>query len=114
MSNEKLDRKSTRLNSSHLGISYAVFCLKKKNQPRTRAAVHVLIEETVLLTPGPLGLVHRDVSGAQQSVEVGAAVGVNGNPDTGTEGDVQAIDLTPHGHALNQLFCHLGRMLRVV
>src|SRR3989454_8881107 len=33
-----LDRKSTRLNSSHLVISYAVFCLKKKknksNQPR--------------------------------------------------------------------------------
>src|ERR1039457_2628008 len=26
-----LDRKSTRLNSSHLGISYAVFCLKKNN-----------------------------------------------------------------------------------
>src|ERR1039458_3281191 len=26
------DRKSTRLNSSHLGISYAVFCLKKKYQ----------------------------------------------------------------------------------
>src|SRR5438045_7911123 len=26
----KGDRKSTRLNSSHLGISYAVFCLKKK------------------------------------------------------------------------------------
>src|SRR5205814_9109018 len=31
ISGEKiLDRKSTRLNSSHLGISYAVFCLKKK------------------------------------------------------------------------------------
>src|SRR5256885_12685241 len=29
---EKLDRKSTRLNSSHLVISYAVFCLKKKNK----------------------------------------------------------------------------------
>src|SRR5205814_7874085 len=27
---ETRDRKSTRLNSSHLGISYAVFCLKKK------------------------------------------------------------------------------------
>src|SRR5699024_12241544 len=26
-----LDRKSTRLNSSHVSISYAVFCLKKKN-----------------------------------------------------------------------------------
>src|SRR5262245_24566664 len=29
------DRKSTRLNSSHLGISYAVFCLKKKKQNKT-------------------------------------------------------------------------------
>src|SRR5438045_4837929 len=28
----KGDRKSTRLNSSHLGISYAVFCLKKKKE----------------------------------------------------------------------------------
>src|ERR1035438_10255355 len=27
-----VDRKSTRLNSSHLDISYAVFCLKKKNK----------------------------------------------------------------------------------
>src|SRR5947209_12584597 len=27
-----LDRKSTRLNSSHANISYAVFCLKKKNK----------------------------------------------------------------------------------
>src|SRR2546427_6867903 len=29
------DRKSTRLNSSHSQISYAVFCLKKKNNTRT-------------------------------------------------------------------------------
>src|SRR5437899_13063827 len=29
------DRKSTRLNSSHLGISYAVFCLKKKKRKKT-------------------------------------------------------------------------------
>src|SRR5258705_6744059 len=29
------DRKSTRLNSSHLGISYAVFCLKKKKNTNT-------------------------------------------------------------------------------
>src|SRR3989442_3307258 len=29
------DRKSTRLNSSHVRISYAVFCLKKKNKPNT-------------------------------------------------------------------------------
>src|SRR5260221_5743385 len=30
-----IDRKSTRLNSSHTVISYAVFCLKKKKQNRT-------------------------------------------------------------------------------
>src|SRR5256885_3116427 len=30
------DRKSTRLNSSHLVISYAVFCLNNKNRPRYR------------------------------------------------------------------------------
>src|SRR5258707_5752424 len=30
--NPALDRKSTRLNSSHANISYAVFCLKKKKQ----------------------------------------------------------------------------------
>src|SRR5258707_2721319 len=30
----KIDRKSTRLNSSHANISYAVFCLKKKNNKR--------------------------------------------------------------------------------
>src|SRR2546430_8087890 len=32
------DRKSTRLNSSHSQISYAVFCLKKKNNPPCGAA----------------------------------------------------------------------------
>src|SRR5204863_4676257 len=31
-SNPELDRKSTRLNSSHVEISYAVFCLKKKKK----------------------------------------------------------------------------------
>src|SRR3712207_6943374 len=31
LDSEVLDRKSTRLNSSHANISYAVFCLKKKN-----------------------------------------------------------------------------------
>src|SRR5436305_8512665 len=30
----EIDRKSTRLNSSHVRISYAVFCLKKKNRSR--------------------------------------------------------------------------------
>src|SRR5437899_3406121 len=33
------DRKSTRLNSSHLGISYAVFCLKKKKNSNRNLTV---------------------------------------------------------------------------
>src|SRR2546426_6274157 len=42
----RADRKSTRLNSSHLVISYAVFCLKKKkrwtnNCDKTRPETHV-------------------------------------------------------------------------
>src|ERR1039458_10534424 len=38
------DRKSTRLNSSHLGISYAVFCLKKKKDTK-----ELLLPETTSL-----------------------------------------------------------------
>src|SRR5205814_7210582 len=38
------DRKSTRLNSSHLGISYAVFCLKKKKKKQYTAAPPSLLQ----------------------------------------------------------------------
>src|SRR5947209_17263385 len=44
-----LDRKSTRLNSSHANISYAVFCLKKKKE---RAKVHT----PTATTTSPLAL----------------------------------------------------------
>src|SRR5258708_8507551 len=39
---ELLDRKSTRLNSSHQIISYAVFCLKKKTNTTHRTQLHQL------------------------------------------------------------------------
>src|SRR5262245_63535159 len=39
------DRKSTRLNSSHLGISYAVFCLKKKKTNATRSGNNLIAEK---------------------------------------------------------------------
>src|SRR5690348_18043668 len=45
----ELDRKSTRLNSSHPSISYAVFCLKKKNEA---FAAQVLSTLTVLVATG--------------------------------------------------------------
>src|SRR5256885_9904983 len=46
----ELDRKSTRLNSSHLVISYAVFCLKKKKtrHDKRTATAGVPIQYTVL------------------------------------------------------------------
>src|SRR5439155_26437259 len=36
---DSLDRKSTRLNSSHVAISYAVFCLKKKKKDRSTVTI---------------------------------------------------------------------------
>src|SRR3712207_8966540 len=38
---EVVDRKSTRLNSSHANISYAVFCLKKKQQLSTISYLYI-------------------------------------------------------------------------
>src|SRR2546426_5343600 len=49
------DRKSTRLNSSHLVISYAVFCLKKKKKDRTRDTTPA----NALSTAGVCGLDQR-------------------------------------------------------
>src|SRR6266571_3753562 len=48
------DRKSTRLNSSHMSISYAVFCLKKKKKVfRLKSAA---LERIFRITPQPKGL----------------------------------------------------------
>src|SRR2546427_9617647 len=44
------DRKSTRLNSSHSQISYAVFCLKKKKKTKNRVSILVLRQDTVWLS----------------------------------------------------------------
>src|SRR5947209_11112810 len=43
---ESGDRKSTRLNSSHANISYAVFCLKKKNKAVIAIAACVDVDDT--------------------------------------------------------------------
>src|SRR5256885_4103523 len=52
----RADRKSTRLNSSHLVISYAVFCLKKKNKQLHQVGSHPTSPQYVLSlvqrTPG--------------------------------------------------------------
>src|SRR5207245_7723949 len=48
---DRLDRKSTRLNSSHGSISYAVFCLKKKKKRRSALTLTL----TAALTAKPDG-----------------------------------------------------------
>src|SRR2546430_12683920 len=49
VTNSGLDRKSTRLNSSHSQISYAVFCLKKKKITMIEAHIHLIIVLTDVL-----------------------------------------------------------------
>src|SRR5947209_15371577 len=56
------DRKSTRLNSSHANISYAVFCLKKKNATaRHRVVPHHRTEnhKAILHASNPAECVHQ-------------------------------------------------------
>src|ERR1022692_5281452 len=45
------DRKSTRLNSSHLVISYAVFCLKKKNNKKRSALMAIRSRQVSCMPP---------------------------------------------------------------
>src|SRR5947209_12441369 len=46
--NDGKDRKSTRLNSSHANISYAVFCLKKKNKRHNIKSRHSTNNKTII------------------------------------------------------------------
>src|SRR5690606_39359991 len=58
----KVDRKSTRLNSSHVKISYAVFCLKKKN-------IKVITDSTCDLSPEEIQSLHIHVIPLSISIE---------------------------------------------
>src|SRR2546426_6331098 len=81
------DRKSTRLNSSHLVISYAVFCLKKKKNDhplhRTNLEGEVLVGSAVLrgLDPAQRGGVRqrcsRDFEVRRRVTHTGGERGVN-------------------------------------
>src|SRR5688572_31448380 len=46
MSTFTIDRKSTRLNSSHSQISYAVFCLKKKKKKKNKKNNYITFKQT--------------------------------------------------------------------
>src|SRR5437868_11398419 len=56
------DRKSTRLNPSHVSISYAVFCLKKKKAIKLTDTIRPI--DLIMHTPGWLVLPPRQISNA--------------------------------------------------
>src|SRR5215510_6081037 len=74
------DRKSTRLNSSHVAISYAVFCLKKKTDGGARSVfIHEIgdDEDCAVLMGGSMSWPRRsspDLLG--QSCEIGRVIGL--------------------------------------
>src|ERR1039457_3504713 len=67
------DRKSTRLNSSHLVISYAVFCLKKESQ--FGADVAALQAFSFDGQGHALGSLHEDAAGPRHRVQAALDVG---------------------------------------
>src|SRR2546430_7647621 len=62
------DRKSTRLNSSHSQISYAVFCLKKKKTNTPLSFFHVNTEYQLHIKIDILHMIHRPTSETNISV----------------------------------------------
>src|SRR5207249_5559941 len=78
----KRDRKSTRLNSSHVSISYAVFCLKKKSGLRADGdLVHVHAGAGVEHRAPFAHRDHRDRVAATERRGGGAVDGVDGDVD---------------------------------
>src|ERR1039458_6964053 len=65
------DRKSTRLNSSHLGISYAVFCLKKPTNSQGEGGIHaqplVAPKESLTTSASPKLCSYRTSSAANHA-----------------------------------------------
>src|SRR2546426_5009030 len=81
------DRKSTRLNSSHLVISYAVFCLKKKKNHKMNA----VDAETFTAYAIPYNNVH--LASANVAVEADLAAG---STLTYSRGDVITVTTSTH------------------
>src|SRR5947199_2846074 len=68
------DRKSTRLNSSHLGISYAVFCLKTKTTGHILTLTKVLLGAAVELTEKGVDMLDGQYVSAHMAVTANVQV----------------------------------------
>src|SRR6266571_5237299 len=65
------DRKSTRLNSSHMSISYAVFCLKKKRAPEKRCGKSRLLDIVEGTCHAPLITVNASPAAVYRAIGTG-------------------------------------------
>src|SRR3954462_15047689 len=83
-----LDRKSTRLNSSHTIISYAVFCFKKKEIADSPVVLEVGRERFPRDVSRRVTVAHRDQR--NRPVDVVGDVGFLDRAPAGDEGDVPA------------------------
>src|SRR5256885_2134603 len=91
------DRKSTRLNSSHLVISYAVFCLKKKNHNHAIVSIHAMKMGKHVYCEKPLT---RTIYEARQMAKVAKEMNVQtqmGTQGHAFEGSRQAVDVIRSG-----------------
>src|SRR5438067_3102152 len=79
------DRKSTRPNSSHVSISYAVFCLKKKRRQKSCTSYQALTSPRVLRSDGEkiAGVYRRDPLPAGQLACLPACAGTGEGRDRG-------------------------------
>src|SRR5262245_62214746 len=82
------DRKSTRLNSSHLGISYAVFCLKKKKK-KNRIS-HTIPSDDSMVLPSGLCKLHLESIAHTHDTNIRSEV------DSTHVGKVQPRHITKH------------------
>src|SRR5258707_9739055 len=118
-----LDRKSTRLNSSHANISYAVFCLKKKRHCHEREALDVGAKcpfgAHVHLVLLPLLLVGRHFHASDQETQRGGDVGdayaeaggffaVDSNRDLRFAGNERAVHVDRAGNLPKALLRFFG------
>src|SRR2546430_218870 len=105
---ETLDRKSTRLNSSHSQISYAVFCLKKKN-----VNSHTVLDCIITTIMAPIQRIHiigsRERSRNRRRLKANQTgkkfrVGIKSNISTNRNNLISGVDRCIHLNAMKKTF----------
>src|SRR5690242_11460065 len=99
------DRKSTRLNSSHMSISYAVFCLKKKNKCMKNGIDGTPVDMQIRISPGSTTTTPRAYNVCVTSIVPSTSDGGSG----GSSGTASCTQPSGSGSLTKQLAdAHVG------